>query len=182
MVKRVNDVHKTNKGNVSLGKPRKKPCGLLRLPIVLRLEIYHHLFGDKCHQICPHNKLPLLSLTTYLKEDTRCQPARHSRKQKVVPKLRSNHQNTALSILCVNRQINIEATKFCVVYLEKVFTYPLRRYLDSQRVDVEEILGNYSPNIWQFISRIGFSIDDAPDEDSGIERFERLGSGLRWVS
>lgn len=181
--------------------------GLLRLPVELRLEIYRHVFGE-ASRICPHSNLPTVVLAREIVSPVRyfhwtkvgVNLRRESRQRlstptlgmpisrcQVLPNLIPAYLETPLPVLGLSRQLNAEVGKSCVVFLEKCFTHfydrPYHPFSDNDPHEVKEILGNYDPDVWRFVRRLGFSVNQLPDsfEVDRDEEIVRFRNGLRWI-
>lgn len=105
----------------------------------------------------------------------------------VLPNLIPAYLETPLPVLGLSRQLNAEVGKSCVVFLEKCFTHfndrPYHPFSDNDPHEVKEILGNYDPDVWRFVRRLGFSVNQLPDsfEVDRDEEIVRFRNGLRWI-
>lgn len=123
-----------------------------------RLQVYDCNLGiETIYKICPLDSLPLLVLSR------RGDPyiADAQRPFKKPPDMVPVCCDTPLSILGINRQMNEEIRLSYVIYFGRCFTYLQRwrseSFEDSQ--ELQNILTNLEPDILQFNSRIGFTIN-----------------------
>lgn len=178
-----NDREKQNGITIPL---QHSTSGLFRLPLELRLEIYRHVFGE-IPRICPHSNLPMVVLAREVVSRSRYYYWIPISRCQVLPNLIPAYLDTPLPVLGLSGQINAEVGESCVVFLEKCFTHfndrPYHPFSDNDTHKVKEILRNYDADVWRFVRRLGFSINQLPDsfEIDPDEEIVRFRNGLRWM-
>ncbi|MCJ1454696.1 hypothetical protein MMC28_005049 [Mycoblastus sanguinarius] len=167
--------------------------GLFSLPVEIRLQIFSSVV-DIDHlklKICPHHRLPLLVLTRRIEsshEFSYKKALRPPRAGEILPTLTPAYQNTPLSMLQINHQINEELSDLFVLYLEKCFSFFRNRHTHNLEPwndphSIGNVLKGYDPHIWEYLHRVGFSINQDFYYNAAVEvvAIERFKAGLAWM-